>query len=232
MSEESIDVESDRNDLCNHLNNFDSTYVKGDILAFARILDKKYAEQKEFIRRLQFNAHVGLPADEIAMALIPEDLPLQLEENLVSAKTTGNGDCLYNAVSLVLNGTESYTSLLCLLVALELLLNKDYYIQHPRLTSFSNTNSHHPDTLFSLCLTTNSDQFFHDIGCCREKAIWSEARVASKSCEWSGFFHIAVLSSVLARPIFSTYLHCNTWIRNFLHHEKGPRNSTLVVERW
>lgn len=165
------------------------------------------------------------------MALIPEDLPLQLEENLVAAKTTGNGDCLYNAVSLVLNGTESYTSLLCLLVALELLLNKDY-IQHPRLTSFSNTNSHHPDTLFSLCLTTNSDQFFHDIGCCREKAIWSEVRVASKSCEWSGFFHIAVLSSVLARPIFSTYLHCNTWIRDFLHHEKGPRNSTLVVERW
>ena len=77
MSEESIDVESDRNDLCNHLNNFDSTYMKGDILAFARILDKKYAEKKEFIRRLQFNAHVGLPADEIAMALFPEDLPLQ-----------------------------------------------------------------------------------------------------------------------------------------------------------
>ena len=46
MSEESIDVESDRNDLCNHLNNFDSTYMKGDILAFARILDKKYAEKK------------------------------------------------------------------------------------------------------------------------------------------------------------------------------------------
>ena len=42
------------------------------------------------------------------------------------------------------------------------------------------------------------------------------------------FFHISSLSSVLARPIFSTYPHCNTWIRDFLHHEKGPRNSTLV----
>lgn len=137
------------------------------------------------------------------MALIPVDLPLQLEENLVAAKTTGNGDCLYNAVSLVLNGTESYTSLLRLLVALELLLNKDYYIQHPRLTSFSNTDSHHPDTLFSLCLTTNSDQFFHDIGCCREKAIWSEARVASKSCEWSGFFFIFLLYQAFLPGPFS-----------------------------
>ena len=27
-------------------------------------LDEKFAEQKESIRRLQFNGHVGLPADE------------------------------------------------------------------------------------------------------------------------------------------------------------------------
>ena len=73
-------------------------------------------------------------------------------------------------------------------MALELLLNMDFYIQHPRLTSFSNTDSHHPDTLFSLCLTTNSDQIFHDKSCSREEAILSEAHVASKSYEWSGFF--------------------------------------------
>ena len=74
MNEESIIigcVESDCNDLFNQLN------TGRRILAFARTLDDKYAEQKEFIRRLQFNAHVGLPADKIAMALIPEELPLQ-----------------------------------------------------------------------------------------------------------------------------------------------------------
>lgn len=172
---------------------------------------------------------MGLPADEMAMALIPEELPLQPEEHLVAVKTTGNGDCLYNAVSLVMDGTESNTSLLRLLVALELLLNMDFYIQHPRLTSFSNTDSHHHDTLFSLCLTTNSDQVFHDKSRSREEAILSEARVASKSYEWSGFFHVAALSSVLCRPIFSTYPHCNTWIRDFLHCEIGPRNPSALL---
>ena len=187
----------------------------------------KNAKQKESIKRLEFNGHVGLPADEMAMALIPEELPLQPEEHLVAVKTTGNGDCLYNTV--VMDGTESNTNLLRLLVALELLLNMDFYIQHPRLTSYSNTDSHHHDTLFSLCLTTNSDQVFRDKSHSREEAILSEARVASKSYEWSGFFHVAALSSVLCRPIFSTYPHCNTWIRDFLHCEIGPRNPTALL---
>lgn len=60
---------------------------------------------------------VGLLADEMAMALIPEELPLQPAKHLVAVKTTGNGDCLYNAVSLVIDGTEWNTSLLHLLLA-------------------------------------------------------------------------------------------------------------------
>lgn len=84
--------------------NRDNTFSVEDIIAFARGLDEKYAEQKESIRRLQFSGHVGLPADEMAMALLPKELPLQPEERLVAVKTTGNGDCLYNAVSLVMDG--------------------------------------------------------------------------------------------------------------------------------
>ena len=223
-------VKSDQNRLFSHLKR-DSTFSVEEILAFARELDENYAEQKESIRRLQFNGHVGLPADEMAMALLLEELPLQPEEHVMAVKTTGNGDCLYNAMSLAMDGTESNASLLRLLVALELLLNVDYYIHHPRLTSFSNTDSHHPDTLFSLCLTTDSDQVFQDKSRSREEAIWSEARVASKSYEWSGFFHVAALSSVLCRPIFSAYPHCNTWIRDFLHCEIGPRNPTLLSSK-
>lgn len=65
MSEEiNRSVESDRNDLFDQLNYCDSTSSVEDILAFAHALDEKYAEQKESIRRLQFNGHVGLPADE------------------------------------------------------------------------------------------------------------------------------------------------------------------------
>ena len=44
--------------------------------------------------------------------------------------------------------------------------------------------------------------------------------------EW--FFHIVVLPSVLARPIFSSYRHFDTWICDFLHCEISARNPTLV----
>ena len=66
---------------------------------------------------------MGLPADDMAVALLPKELPLQPEECQVAMKTTGNGDC---PVSLVMDGTESNASLLRFLVALELLLNVDY----------------------------------------------------------------------------------------------------------
>ena len=41
---------------------------------FLWTLEKKYEKQKEFICNLGCNAHVGLEEDEIANALIPEDL--------------------------------------------------------------------------------------------------------------------------------------------------------------
>ena len=92
---------------------------------FLCTLEKKYEKQKEFIRNLGCNAHVGLEEDEMADALIPEDLS-SAEKKYKAVKTTANGDCLYNATSLTLVGNESYATLLRLLVALELVLNADF----------------------------------------------------------------------------------------------------------
>ena len=46
-------VEDDQSDLFDQVNYCDSTSSVENILAFACALDKKYAEQKESIRRLQ-----------------------------------------------------------------------------------------------------------------------------------------------------------------------------------
>ena len=75
-------MKSDRSDIFDQLNCCDSTSSVDHILAFAHALDEKYAEQKESIGRLQFNGHVGLPAYEVAMTSILEELPLQPEECL------------------------------------------------------------------------------------------------------------------------------------------------------
>jgi len=85
MSEE-IDEssESDQSKLFSQLNNRDCTFSVRfsveDVLAFARGIDGKYAEQKESIRRLQFNSHVGLPADDMNMSEIDSFLRLKTTE--------------------------------------------------------------------------------------------------------------------------------------------------------
>ena len=102
--------------------------LKDDQLkCFLCTLKKKYEKQKEFICNLGCNAHMGLEEDEMANALIPEDLLSPAEKKYKAVKTTANGDCLYNAASLNLVGNESYATLLRLLVALELVLNADLY---------------------------------------------------------------------------------------------------------
>ena len=190
---------------------------------------KKYEKQKEFIRNLGCNAHVGLEEDEMADPLIPEDLLSSTEKKYKAVKTTANGDCSYNAASLTLVGNESYATLLRLLVALELDLNADFYAQHPKCTYFP-AGGRHPNTVFSLCLTKSSNKVFHDTEHDRKFAILSEAWVASKPKEWSGYFHLTALATVLARPVFSSYPNCQTCIRDFLQGIIYPQMATFSVE--
>ena len=51
-------------------------------------LEREYAKQKEFIRSLESNAHVGLAEDELANSFIPEDLPSSADKVYKAEKTT------------------------------------------------------------------------------------------------------------------------------------------------
>ena len=93
---------------------------------------------------MPLRGHVGLPTDKMAMSLVPEDLPLEPE---IVATRTFPDVCLFNAVSLALVGDETQMSLQRLLVAVELLLNSEFYIRHPRLTLFSSAY-HQEDSCF------------------------------------------------------------------------------------
>ena len=124
-------------------------------------LERKYTKQKEVIRSLESNAHVSLAENELANSFIPKDLPPSADKVYKAVKTTGNGDSLYNAVSLALVGNESYAILLRLLVALELALSVDFYTNHPTFTYFP-SGGRHRNTIFSLCLTGSSTKIFHD----------------------------------------------------------------------
>ena len=86
---------------------------------------------------------MGLAEDELANSFILESLPSSADNIYKAVKTTRNGDCLYNALSLALVGIESYAILLRLLVALELALNVDFFTNHPKFTYFP-SGGHHP----------------------------------------------------------------------------------------
>ena len=96
--------------------------------------------------------------------------------------------------------------------------------------SYFPAGGRHPNTVFSLCLTNSSNTVFHDTEHDRKLAILSEARVASKPKEWSGYFHLTALATVLGRPVFSSYPNCQTWIRDFVHGFSYPQMATFSVE--
>lgn len=76
-------------------------------------LQRQYENQKQSIRSLECNSHVGLEENKLLNTLIPEDLPSSADKIYKAVKTTGNGDCSYNAVPLALVGNESYAIFCC-----------------------------------------------------------------------------------------------------------------------
>ena len=66
--------------------------------------------------------------DTLSELLIPDDIPA----NLKPRKITGNGNCLFNSVSVLLVGNEDLVVTLSLLTAAELYLHQDFYANHPR----------------------------------------------------------------------------------------------------
>ena len=72
-------------------------------------MEEKYADKKKFFRTLPLRGHMGLPKDKLAMSLVLEDIPLRQE--IAAIITSGDGNCLFHVVSLVLVGDETKMSL-------------------------------------------------------------------------------------------------------------------------
>ena len=70
-----------------------------------------------------------LAKDDLGTSLIP-DINRKPAGHPVVLKSTENGDCLYNSISLFLCGDETRSNWLHLLVAEELYSNAEYYTMH------------------------------------------------------------------------------------------------------
>ena len=118
--------------------------------------------------------------DEISTALLPEDYWSDR-----AAKTTGDGNCMFNAVSLALFSTEDVSLLLRLLTAVELYDDADYYATHPAM-----------ETHFFSALSCLSDK--EEMELSRVEAIKREVKLkVSIDNKRSAFICMVALSRIL-----------------------------------
>ena len=93
-----------------------------------------------------------LAKDDFGTSLIP-DIDCKQASHPVALKSTANGDCLYNSVSLFLCGDETRSNWLRLLVAEELYSNAEYYATHEIFKNCAKLTDTPESVLFTVALT-------------------------------------------------------------------------------
>ena len=181
-------------------------------------LKGKYSEQ--FNLNQCFKRSRELRQDLLAQSLIPSDAPA----NLIARKCVGDGNCLFNAISLCLVGTTEYSTVLRILTAIEIFENAHYYQNHPRFREALGSGCPFGEvTVFTLALKeAGVAEWEHS--CSRVSAVQSEAIGGCQLGEWSSLMHIMALATVICWPIFTIYPNCAEGIRPLLHGLVKPRD--------
>ena len=96
---------------------------------------------------------------------------------LFALKASPNGDCLFNAFSILLCGNESLAVPLCLLVAGELYFNASFYANHDAFNeTATNSTDLTVDILFSIALSKVGDKKLLETGI-KSEAVRTETLV-------------------------------------------------------
>jgi hypothetical protein len=166
--------------------------------------------------------------DCFAKTLIPSSIDI---DEPCALKGTGNGNCLYNAASIILCGEKSLATSLHTLTASELFIPGDKYLQHPVLWSVVKNPSFlskHTNDAKAMIFPTNTSGKNHGINFSDQ--LHDIALSTCNDKEWSGFIHLMALSPVLQIPIHSVYPDVNQAIRplfNTVLHPVHTSKTTL-----
>ena len=166
-----------------------------------------------------------LAKDDFGTSLIP-DIDCKQASHPVALKSTANGDCLYNSVSLFLCGDETRSNWLRLLVAEELYSNAEYYATHEIFKNSAKLTDTPESVLFTVALTAVGDKIISDGGS-QTEAVKAEAIASCKIGVWGSLLHVMVFTSVIKRPIYSLYPDINFRFRPLMHQLLNPRLSAL-----
>ena len=139
--------------------------------------------------------------DLLSRALLPSDF-----KQWLPIETSGDGSCLYNAVSLSLVGDESLSALLRMLTVSELFANAEFYANHPQIKEFASASGYTNSAIISIFLSEQKSLATYNGDCSKVvQAIQVLAQETAEPSVYSRQFHILSLASVVGKPIFAAY---------------------------
>lgn len=120
--------------------------------------------------------------------------------------TPGDGNCLFNSVSMSLVDDTTLASLLRMLTAAELFAHSEFYAKHPHLEIFAKAAKYTLPSIVAIFLShTKAENAFSGNLNNAPKAIEILAQETAKPYIHSSPFIILALSSVIGQPIFAVY---------------------------
>ena len=137
-------------------------------------------------------------------------LPRTMSNHFAPLCSTGDGNCLFNSGSILLNGTENLSSSLRLFTCLELYLNEEFYASHPHIVDLkiasksAHGNYYTVESLYDvLCFSQSSTDIFNSDGF--TPALRNEIINTSGNKNYCGLLHMMGLASVIGTRIRSVY---------------------------
>ena len=128
------------------------------------------------------------------------------------AVDSGDGNCLFNSVSICLTGDESKSEVLR--TAIEIFIHADQYMNHPKLHNAAIDPNMFSSNIHTLGATLHSPDAFtfelDHLGAFQRKAMLT---LTTKG--WMGRLPVMALASLLSCQIYSTYPDMNPMFRPF-----------------
>ena len=194
-----------KKEVLKHLSHLHSVLLTGEkekIRQTCVKLKERYTKVMNHFKISTANCN-NLTKDDLASVLIPDDF--DEIQNPVALKRTGNGNCLYNSISILKCDSEDFSELLCLSTSIELYENAASYVVHEALISASRMLRRKLELLFPdiLAITDGQNVWYETFD--QMPAIQQEAIAVSQYGKFSSMISVFGLSSIIQQPIFSHY---------------------------
>ena len=171
--------------------------------------------------------------DKVSLQIIPDSF----KEPFLPARSTGDGNCLFNSASIALCRNERLAVELRLRTSIELAVHRDFYRNHPVLTGAKIQFQSRKDgvrdlpieSLFDLtCFNSESEGVLSKDGF--EAAFKNEVMATSVNYTYSGTLQIMGLASVVGFPLETLYLEQTNKLLPVYQNIFLPRSGTKAVK--